>query len=150
MLGLDSVPAHHRLVLAAEPVSGWHTPASDERLDETWLAICPKQRVLMKTMSSLLLLLLLLLLHTCAYSVVPALGYAPCFRATSCTVRCCLSSKCRDTSADGCRDHDETSNGDSMDPWMYYFAALAAVGYKLPGMGLWSQLHVHVGCWCLD
>lgn len=42
MLGLDSVPAHHRLVLAAEPVSGWHTPASDERLDETWLAICPK------------------------------------------------------------------------------------------------------------
>lgn len=71
MLGLDSVPAHHRLVLAAEPVSGWHTPASDERLDETWLAICPKQRVLMKTMSSLLLLLLLLL-HTCAYSVVPS------------------------------------------------------------------------------
>lgn len=33
----DSVPAHHRLVRVTEPVSGWHTPASDERLDETWL-----------------------------------------------------------------------------------------------------------------
>lgn len=29
----DSVPAHHRLVGAAEPLSGWLTPASDERLE---------------------------------------------------------------------------------------------------------------------
>lgn len=27
-----SLPAHHRLVGAAEPLSGWRTPASDERL----------------------------------------------------------------------------------------------------------------------
>lgn len=47
------MPAHHRLVLAAEPVSGWRCPPANKR--RTAIPCPPQANLLMKTMPSLLL-----------------------------------------------------------------------------------------------